>query len=172
VGRLRLHVENADKGTEAVLVSADGEEYHVALLRVRADVRFGSVAPHYIRRCIVDSGAPLSVIPEYHWRKFESDIEWLRPTTALPRWLTRPSGYMGGECPCRLGLVEVVALRYAPGVVTLLKPVRLLAQFLEDGPDPPEGRERPILIGLQHSIHRGCRFGMDVDQLKAVLEER
>lgn len=129
-------------------------------------VRIGKKT-RYAWEAICDSGAPVTVIPHFHWRHFARDIEWL--TLARPdpsSWLENITGRTGGSSVCRAGRVEMAAfdLENPRGY---LAPVPVIALF-EQQPSP----DNRILIGLHASILQGRWQTTDVDGQEAWLEDR
>jgi hypothetical protein len=132
--------------------------------RLIALLRIGSTPAIYDG--LMDSGAPLTVVPERIWRPFESEIEWLTfPTNTTPSSLwTEVAGVTGGTVKCQLGRISMVALDLQGRE---LAPVQVIAKFAEDGTLFPR-----ILVGLHVSILQGRRFTVDVDCVEGWLEDR
>jgi hypothetical protein len=115
---------------------------------------------------LIDSGAPLSVFPEKHWKQFEHDIEWLTfPPGARPNpWWTTVSGATGGSLPCRLGRVALLPFDTER---RQLPTVKVVAKFAEDS-----GLFARSLMGLAAGILVGRRVIADADLGEAWLEDR
>jgi hypothetical protein len=129
-------------------------------------LRIGQRA-RYPAEGVLDSAAPLTVIPRAHWLCFARDIEWLTPVSTSPNsWLRRITGKTGGAIACRVGRVEMTAfdLERPPQE---LAPVPVIALFEQQaGPDDR------ILVGLHASILQGRRQSTDPDLGEGCLEDR
>jgi hypothetical protein len=164
VARIRLYVEQSLRVAAQPVLDALGGQFSIPFLRVFSYIRVGMRQP-YVQDCIIDIGAPLSVFPLYHWRKFASEIEWLTPTGGAS-WLTAFSGKTGGSSRCRPGRVLVAAFdRERPS--NRLASVPIIALFEQTY--TPDDR---ILIGLHASILTGRLFTLDEERREGWLEDR
>jgi hypothetical protein len=165
VARIRLYVEQSVRVAAQTVLDASGGQFSIPFLRVFSYLRVGLRKP-LVQECIIDIGAPLSVFPLVHWRRFASEIEWLTPTAVGPSWLTGFSGRTGGSSPCRAGRVHVAAFdRERPS--NQLAPVPIIALF-EQAQNPDDR----ILIGLHASILTGRVLTLDEERRDGWLEDR
>ena len=96
----------------------------------------------------------MSVFPRSRWLPFADEIQWLRVQTDRPDdcWLTRITGWTGGQAPCRVGRVAVQALdRERPSAELAF--VDVIALFEQE----PSNNDR-ILIGMHASIFQRRRL--------------
>jgi len=58
---------------------------------------------------LIDTGAPLSVLPQSVWGPIAPKIEWLSELhdANLPIWLKNAGGLTGGLIPCRVGHIVI-----------------------------------------------------------------
>jgi hypothetical protein len=90
------------------------------------------------RRCLLDTGAPISVVPEFHQRVL--DIDW----QPLPGgWPVEFLTWLGA--PCVVGRVDAWIQIGAPPF--LHGPLNLLAKFPQATP-PNRPGTLPVLLGL------------------------
>ncbi len=120
-----------------------------------------------LAECIVDTGAPLTVIPRDVWKKCERDIEWLRTTDRDmgQAWVTRLRGRTGGSSACRVGRITIQAFDLGPPP-QFLTSRRIVAQF-EEG----TGYGDQVIVGLRHSILEGRRLIVEPNLENAWLED-
>lgn len=166
MARMRVYVRQSLR-TEAGTVIAGAEApLTIPFLRLFTMIRIGQQAPT-VAESIIDTGAPLTVIPRKMWRRFAADIEWLSLPAAhdMDSWLTTLRGRTGGQSKCRIGRVLVEAFdlerpqRFLPRV-------RIIAQFEEK--DLPDER---VITGLHGGILEGRRLIVEMDSGEAYLEE-
>ena len=107
-----------------------------------------------MRECLIDSGAPLTLIPKRCWTEVVRHIEWLRPTNPVQEqnWLVTLRGRTGGRSKCRLGRIQFQAsdMEHPP---RFLRPQIVIAQFEEGDTD-----EDRIIVGLHGSILENRRL--------------
>jgi hypothetical protein len=166
MARVRLYLEQSLRTQEQVAVEPGGAEIRVPFLRVFANLLIGDTS-RYVRDAVVDTAAPLTVIPREHWERFMADIEWLLPHPASQgTWLTRIFGRTGGAVVSRLGRVRVTVfdMERPPNSAA---PVRVLAQFEED-----YSSDDRIIVGLHTSILQGRRMLVDPERREGWLEDR
>ncbi len=159
--QIRLSLFSRERQT---VVLPDQSLLSLSFLRLTSLLRIGNNSTIYDG--LVDSGAPLTVVPERIWRTFEKEIEWFSfPANTTPSNLwTEVAGVTGGTVKCRLGRISMVALDLQGKE---LAPVPVIAKFAEDGTLFPR-----ILVGLHVSILQDRRFILDVDGLEGWLEDR
>jgi hypothetical protein len=170
MARIKLSVFSPSAMRPGRVISTSGAVFDIPFFRLFVLARLGSSV--HLDECVLDTGAPVSVIHENRWRTFEPEIEWLSPAPGeiLPDWLTAPTGFAGGSCPCRLGIIRVTALG-AETRPSALATVPVLAQFLEDGPVVPAGIQRRVLFGLHGGILEGRRLTVEKSRGEAWLED-
>lgn len=114
---------------------------------------------------IIDTGAALTVFPEYVWRPLESTIEWIVAPEGrkLPEWLCSVSGLSGGRFSCRVGVIEVT---FFDSAMRILRPRRIVVKCAEDA-----GVIRVPLIGLGGSVLEGTRLTVEYSVAEAWLQE-
>jgi hypothetical protein len=150
MARIRLYVRQHASAQEARVIEPGGAEIRLPVLRVIVHVRIGERAL-YPYDAIVDPGAPLTVVPEKHWRQFAADVEWLSPSPNYvnPRWLTEIRGKTGGSCPCRVGRVVLAPFDLGePGRPMQFLPATRVIALFEQG---QSGDDR-MLVGLYSSV--------------------
>jgi hypothetical protein len=120
-----------------------------------------------LRRCILDTGAFLSVFPQEVWINFAAQITWLVAADGgtLPTWLTSVGGIGGGGFPCDLGIIEIQVIDTDD---RSLPPMKIVAKFAHDGSGP--NRLRDILLGL--NFFTGHRMELLYDDRGAWLSPR
>jgi hypothetical protein len=167
VGRVRLYVEQSLRISESTVIDDEGHSYQIPFLRLLGYLRVGRTARRF-NECLVDTGAPISVFPHTRWQPFADEIKWLRVQTDHPEecWLTRITGWTGGQARCRVGRVAVQALdRERPSAE--LDYVDVIGLFEQE----PSYNDR-ILIGLHASIFQRRRLILDPEDKAAWLEDR
>jgi hypothetical protein len=152
VVRLRT-VPFGHPGNPLRLRDEKGREQTVPLLRLLMTVAFGkdplSMAADERQKfaAILDTGAPLTVIPKRVWQDFPSEIARLQVVGRPP-----PVARVGGrQFPYFFGRVWMSAFDLFGH---RLPAVPVLAQFREDD-IPPEEPQPPILLGLWGGILEG-----------------
>jgi hypothetical protein len=154
-------------------IDPQGAAVSLPFLRLFTLIRIGGARTPRIRECLIDTGAPLSVFPEWEWRLFAAEVEWLAPAPGhpFPWWLTRFTGMTGGSCPCRPGRIVAEPVGYGPGA-QVLSATPLVALFAEDGSRPEDEDRHRILMGLHGGILEGRRLIVEADARQAWLEDR
>jgi hypothetical protein len=153
VAVIRIPVVKEPRRTPIRYFDEAGQLHELPLLRLRADILIGADPARSAedRRpqfpAILDTGAPVTVIPKRVWQRFEPSITRLRVADERP--LTGSAG--GRRFTYFLGRVSM-------GVADLfgrrLRAVPVLAQFRED--DIPEGEPRAaVLLGVAGGILEG-----------------
>jgi hypothetical protein len=144
MGRIRLYVAQSLRVPAEEVLDSQGTRIELPFLRVFSMLRIGQRVSD-TREGILDSAAPLTLIPQCHWQHFAQDIEWLTPVRPIS-WLTSISGKTGGSSPCRVGRVEVTAfdLERPPRE---LAPVPVIALF-----EQQPGADDRIIVGVHASI--------------------
>jgi hypothetical protein len=166
MARVRLAVIQSLRVQPQEVIDQQGVRIVLPFLRVNGVLRVGRRA-HSPCDCIIDIGAPLTVIPRLHWRRFASDIEWLTTVPGSAQsWVTNVYGRTGGNAPCRIGRVEVVAVDVFQPSLTLAS-VPVIALFEQQLPVDDR-----ILIGLHASILQRRRLHVDPDAAEGWIEDR
>lgn len=134
------------------LVLSDGvhSPLEVTTTRLGAWVRVGK--DHVLRRAIIDTGAPLTIVSKSLWAlpDIHEQVEWLlfRPGATS---LALPTLTLSGQMyPYRVGRLP---LQPYDANGASLPPVTMTAQFLEDSPlSNRSSSSVEIILGLIHSI--------------------
>ncbi len=103
-----------------------------------------------LHQIIVDTGAPLTVLPQAVWKKHSGAIEWLsceEPET--PPGFLSVNGIGGGSIPCQIGVVDM-ALVGKDGKILRR---RVVAKCTQD-----EGTMRAPLLGLGGRTFDGSKL--------------
>jgi hypothetical protein len=165
MGRIRLYIQQSLRVPSEDVLDSQGARIEIPFLRVFSLLRIGR-GTRYVWEGVLDSGAPLTVVPHDHWQHFSRDIEWLAPVNTSPgSWLTRITGKTGGSCPCRVGRVEITAFDLERPRQKLA-PVPVIALFEQQATVDDR-----ILVGLHASILQGRRVIADPDWREAWLED-
>lgn len=155
MARVRLELVT-DSGSQVIrFVRPNGILDSIPLLRLQArvdlkpHVRPGSQAALQAAYpfCVIDTGAPLSIVPEYIWSHFFPRVVTPLPfDPATPR-AHRIASVGGGSFPYELGELDV---RLTDDQQRTLD-VRVVAKFTRDG-----GRlTTPLLLGLRGGVIDG-----------------
>jgi hypothetical protein len=166
LARIQLYVAQSVRTPEEAARDSRGRLVRLPFLRLSCVAHVGDLqAP--VRECLIDTGAPLTVVPRKCWIEFERHIEWLTPVNADRErcWLTNLRGWTGGQRYCRLGRV-VFRAKDMESPPRALADVQVLAQF-EEG----EGPEDRIVVGLHASILQSRRLIVVPDLSDASLED-
>ncbi len=147
--RLRT-VDVTPTGNPVRLLDPQGGEQTVPLLRLLMTVAFGKDPPSTAAdkriqfAAILDTGAPLTVIPKRFWQRFSSEITRLQVVSGPPliaRVGGRQFSYFYGRV--WMSAFDLFGRR--------LPAVPVLAQFREDD-IPPGEPQPPILLGVWGGI--------------------
>ena len=140
---------------QTVVMDQDGPRF-VTADRVKTYFRLPGVGTWHSG--LIDTGAPLTVLPEEIWFPHRHAIEWVSAPSgqSLPGWLRSVSGLSGGQFICEPGLIDVV---FFDSELHCLPPRRILAKCVRDG-----GRLRDSLIGLGGHVLEGCRLEIEYSQ--------
>jgi hypothetical protein len=161
---IRLYVEQSLRTPTGDVIDGAGRVIRLPFLRLLSFVRVQVQSP-VISACIVDTGAPLSVIPLTMWSRFSSEVEWLTPAQDAPAWLSMVSGKTGGSAQVRVGRITLRAFDcQRPPQWLAAVPVIALFELAANG----DGR---VLIGLHASILAGRELRLDRDGKGGWLEE-
>lgn len=143
-----------------------GREHEIALPPPRVVLRQCILStllwlgrPGFRCEAVIDTAAPLTVIPASLWTNIEDRIEWLSdPEDArLPRWLRFGMGYTGGEIPCRIGRLPCGFVDETRKQIS--SPVSIVAKCLL-----PVGKiklKHCMLVGLQSGVLQGLKLVFD-----------
>jgi len=80
--------------------------------------------------CLVDTGCILSIFPQRHWERFQTEITWLHnlgDRNELPNWLTKVVGLGATPVDCQIGKVRIQVIEVSTG--TFSPPVEIIAKF-------------------------------------------
>lgn len=147
------------------VADAQQTSYSIPWIRFMTIVYVGSDSQP--RDGMLDLGAPLSVIPQLLWSGISNEISWLTPPAgaSLPSFLTTVSGYVGGEVPCKLGIIPLSLMNLRPR--RRLPPVPVIAKFALDG----EALTPRVILGVGRGILDHWRLVVEPPGPQAWLEE-
>ncbi len=167
MARIRIFVQQSLRTREQTVFDTQGNLIRVPFLRLSGLLMLGE-RTRLFTDSLIDTGAPLTIIPQAQWKRFEHDIEWLvlPPAAVQISWLTNVSGWAGGARRCRAGRVSMTALDLGPPRLDL-PPVQAIALFAEDS----QADDR-IVVGLHAGILESRRLIVESDLRQAWLEER
>ena len=116
-------------------------------------------------RALIDTGAPLTVIPETVWKSHADTIEWVGcpPGDEPPAWLRSVNGLGGGLFRCDLALVQV---SFFDDELRCLSPRSIYAKCAHDA-----GALPVTLIGLGGLAFENRRLEIDYSAGQAWLSE-
>ncbi len=146
------------------LHDADGQLTRVELPRLFCALHIGSAANFVVADGLVDTGSPLTVLPQRLWTARDFPL-------AAVRWLTPPLGpclhvrTAAGTFRGRAGVVPIRCLSARDG--SPLPRIDVVAQFLED-----VDRITYAILGLGHGVFDGRRLVVEADANLAYLEDR
>jgi hypothetical protein len=128
--------------------------------RVRAWVRLGGGLTNWVS--LVDTGAPVSLVSKGVWEQLrrQGRIEWVSHAPGVqddPGRMPRVS-VLGARYPYRLGRIDVELTDL--GAIDL-PAVRVLAQFIEDGPATGGRLPDVIVLGLGFGAFAGRSLVID-----------
>src|SRR4051812_7677172 len=111
MARIRLYMPQSLRTPAAWVTTEQGQRALVPFLRVIAMVRVGGRKAS-AQEAIIDTGAPLTVVPRIRWEPVANRILWVPvdETDPVNFWLTTITGKTGGRCPCRVGRIDMLAL--------------------------------------------------------------
>lgn len=116
-------------------------------------------------RALIDTGAPLTVIPETVWKPHANVIEWVGcpPGGEPPAWLRSVNGLGGGLFRCDLALVQI---SFFDDDLRCLSPRPIYAKCAHDG-----GALPVTLIGLGGLAFENRRLEIEYSAGQAWLSE-
>ena len=157
---IRLTIESV---RPTVVLDQDGPLF-VHPYRLRAQFRLPG--PGSTHSGLIDTGAPLTVLPEAVWKPHEGELHRVSapPGRVLPQWLQVVAGLGGGLFFCQPAVVPIL---FFDPELRILKPRRILVKCAHDG-----GGLKEPLIGLGGNMLESCRLEVEFEANSVGVNEK